>query len=146
MNTPEATERYLKDYMPIKFGSPLYTKLRKKYWELPHVHNVPLIFAVADFSSSMSMVQSQSALQRYLFGFEYVTHIDDDGDLRVVPKMIEEHHWEGKTIPSGFFRLPDAQNISAVIGSNAGTIAKFNRKGIRQNLVPSGCLRSGPAR
>lgn len=34
-----------------------------------------------------------------------------------------------KVIPSGCFSLPDTENISAVIFSNAGTISKFNRMG-----------------
>src|SRR5205807_1271455 len=33
-------------------------------------------------------------------------------------------------IPSGFFDLPDAENVAAVIFSNSGTISKFNRMGL----------------
>lgn len=36
----------------------------------------------------------------------------------------------GKEIPSGFFFLPGAENISAVLFSNSGTISKFNRMGL----------------
>ncbi len=130
VDTPEAMERYSKDYMPIKFGSPLFTKLQKKYWELAHVEGAPFVLAVADFSSPMSMVRSQSALERYIWGFEHANQIDEDGNLTILPKRIEQHHWKNKTIPSGFFRQANAENISAVISSNAGTIAKFNRMGV----------------
>ncbi len=130
VETPDEMDRYLADYMPIKFGSPLYTKLRKKYWEQPHVNKAPFVLAVADFSAPMSMMHSQSALERYLFGYKHTTNVDEEGNLIIVPERIEQHHWEGKTIPSGFFRLSDAENVSAVISSNAGTISKFNRLGV----------------
>jgi hypothetical protein len=130
VDTPEEIDRYLKEYMPIKFGSPLYTKLKKKYWEQPQVTGAPFVLAVADFSSQMSMVRTQSALDRYLFGYEHASKIDGNGNLTILPERIEKHSWEDKTIPSGFFRLPDSENVSAVISSNAGTIAKFNRLGI----------------
>ncbi len=130
IDTPEAIGRYLEDYMPIKFAGPLNTKLKKKYWDQPHVNSAPFVLAVADFSSRMSMVRSLPALERYLFGYEHAGEIDLEGNLTILPTRIEEHRWKGKTIPSGFFRLPDSENVSAVISSNAGTIAKFNRLGI----------------
>ena len=129
-NTPDETATYLKDYMPIKFGSPLFTKLGKKYWEKSHVDVSPFVLAVADFSSPMSMVHSQSALERYLFGYEHTAETDENGKLTIIPKRVDHHSWGEKVIPSGFFRLPDSENVSAVISSNAGTIAKFNRMGI----------------
>ncbi len=76
------------------------------------------------------MVQSKSALERYLWGYEYATEINDSGNLTILSKRIEQHHWEDKTIPSGFFRQPYTENVSAVISSTAGTTAKFNRMGI----------------
>lgn len=130
-DTPEEMERNLKDYMPIKFGSPLYSKLKKKYWDQPNVKGAPLVFAVADFSSPMSMVHTQSAFERYLFGYEQIAKTDANGKLTIQPEQIEQHIWgEKRGVPSGFFRLPNAQNVSAVVSSNAGTIAKFNRLGI----------------
>lgn len=128
--TPEQKEAYLRDYMPIKFGSPLFSKLKKKYWEHEHVADIPLVLAVADFSSPGSMVHTQSALERYLFGFSYEATWDQSTDQKVTPKQIESHTWEGKTIPSGFFGIPEAENISAVISTTAGTISKFNRIGL----------------
>ena len=29
--------------MPLRFGSALFSKLKKKYWELPHVAGNPLV-------------------------------------------------------------------------------------------------------
>jgi hypothetical protein len=130
VETPEEIDLYMKEYMPIKFGSALFSKLKKKYWKQTHVAGAPLVLAIADFSAQMSMVRTQSALQRYLFGYHYANSIDNKGNLTILPERIEQHRWENKTIPSGFFRLPDSENISAVISTNAGTIAKFNRLGI----------------
>lgn len=47
--TPERIRELQRHYMPIKFGSPLYSKLKKKYWEKEHVKKRPLVFAIADF-------------------------------------------------------------------------------------------------
>jgi hypothetical protein len=44
---PDGVE--MADYMAIKFSNALYSKLQKRYWELEHVKNKPLVFAVADF-------------------------------------------------------------------------------------------------
>lgn len=130
-DTPEALEGYLKEYMPIKFGSALFTKLKKQYWNQPHVAGKPFIFAIADFSAPMSMVRSQPALERYLFGYEHTGALDDQGKLIISPVRVETHQWGDKPpIPSGFFRLPESEHVSAVISSNGGTIAKFNRMGI----------------
>jgi hypothetical protein len=40
-----------------------------------------------------------------------------------------EHRTGDKFIPSGFFAQPNAENISAVLFCNTGTVAKFNRMG-----------------
>ena len=45
-------------------------------------------------------------------------------------------HVGRKTIPSEFFKLEGADNISALLFSNAGTIAKFSRMGVLKNPVP----------
>ncbi|PDS69880.1 hypothetical protein [Rhizobium phaseoli] len=130
VDAPAQRLSYLQDYMPIKFGSPLFSKLKKEYWNQPHVAGKPFAFAIADFSSPMSMVHSRSALERYLYGYEHPPAFDANGKLVISPVRIEQHKWGDKVIPSGFFRLPRSEHVSAVIFSNAGTIAKFNRLGI----------------
>lgn len=129
-DTPEQQRAYLEEYMPIKFGSPLFSKLKKEYWKKDHVVDIPLVLAVADFSSPGSMVHTRSALERYLYGFFYETGKDEDGAPVISAKRIEAHTWGDKTIPSGFFKIPEAKNISAVISTTAGTISKFNRIGL----------------
>ena len=117
-------------YMPIKFGSPLTSKLKRRYWELPHVAGLPLLFAIQDFSAQGSMVRSRSAFETYIYGYTHHWEHDADGKLKILPHKIELHQWGTKEIPSGFFDLPDAENIAAVIFSNSGTISKFNRMGL----------------
>lgn len=40
--------------MPIRFGSPLFSKLNKRYWLLDHLRGKPLILAIADFHDDLS--------------------------------------------------------------------------------------------
>jgi hypothetical protein len=118
----DAEERDLcKDYMPIKWGSPLYSKLSKRYWESSEIKGLPLVFAVHDFHCLGSMMWSLPALSDYLFG----VRCGEDG--RDTP--VEYHQFGGKKIPSGFFDLPEAVNVSAVLASNEATLTKFNRMG-----------------
>jgi hypothetical protein len=110
-----------RDYMPIKWGSPLTSKLRKKYWEDGKLGGLPLVFAVHDFHGLGSMAWSLPALSDYLYG----VRCDDDGEDRPV----DSHTYGSKTIPSGFFNLQGAENVAAILASNEATLAKFNRMG-----------------
>lgn len=121
---------YLQEFMPIKFGSSLFSKLKKKYWEKEHTKGLPLVFAIQDFSSSGSLVFTRSALADYLYGYRHDWKHDDSGKLIITPRKIERHVWKDKEIPSGFFFLPDAEHVSAVVFSNSGTISKFDRMGL----------------
>lgn len=114
----------LNDYMPIKFGSPLYSKLQKRYWDLQHVAGNPLVLAVHDYHNQNAMTWTRTALSEYLYG---IRARNENGV--VVVQDIESHDWQGKTIPSGFFKQQDAVHISAVLFSNQATIPKFNRMG-----------------
>jgi len=128
---PETREEILAltdNYLPIKFGSSLYSKLKKRYWEKEHVTGKPLIIAIHDFHMPGSMGWSRTALSEYLYG-RRIRLVEDDGNKKVVNETIEKHSWEGKEIPSHFFNLPDSENISAVLFTNAATITKFNRMG-----------------
>lgn len=114
----------LSDYMPIKFGSPLFSKLKHKYWEQKHVKDHSLIFAIHDYHNDNSMTWSRTALSEYLYGAR-ARIVDGKPEL----EKIEFHEWDGKRIPSGFFSQEGAENISAVLFSNQATIPKFNRMG-----------------
>lgn len=111
-----------RDYMPLKWGSPLMSKLAKKYWEQEHIKNMPLVFAIHDFHGPGSMVWSLPALSDCLFG---IRSGEDGTDYPV-----ETYSWGTKrNIPAGFFRQPGAENVAAVLSSNAATLTKFNRMG-----------------
>lgn len=131
-------EEETKNSMPIRYGSPLYSKLNYTpkgsglhYWEYPHTSGKPFVIAIADFHEDFSMTWSTTALQTYLYGFRYSNSYDDNGNLIITPEKIEYHEDPntGKKIPSGFFFQPGAENISAILHTTSGTISKFNRIG-----------------
>ena len=132
---PDSIITYLKDYMPIKYASALTSKLNRNYWEREHVAGKPLIFAIMDFSSEGSMVKTTASLPLYLYGYDY-DHGKDErtGHLYINPRKVSEHRWRNKVIPSSFFDLPGAENVSAVLHSSSGTISKFERMGVLAGL------------
>jgi len=130
----EEDKERLKDEIPIKFGSPLFSKLKKEYWKLSNVANNPLVFAIADFHDNMAMTWTGSALHRYLYGVHHEHTYNDEGEPIITPLKIETHKFADKEIPSGFFFQEDAENISAILFSASGTLSKFNRMGHQAGL------------
>lgn len=124
----EADREKLADYAAIKFGSALFSKLAKHYWELEHVKGKPLVFAIADFHQPHSMLWTHPALWQYLYGMKAEQKATEAGSEPIF-RRIEEHTYGEKRIPSGFFFQPECENVSAVLFSNSGTISKFNRMG-----------------
>ena len=61
-----------------------------------------------------------------------------NGELEISAIKNPDHVYGGKVVPSGFFDLPGAENVSAVLFSNAGTLAKFDRMGIAAGFIPTG--------
>lgn len=127
-DTPEEVALLINDYLPIKFGSSLYSKLKKEYWNQEHVTGKPLILAIHDYHMLDSMTWSRSGLYQYLYG---VRAFLEEQEGKNVPRLeqIESHTWGEKVIPSNFFAQEGSENISAVLFSNAATITKFNRMG-----------------
>lgn len=128
---PEDIAQLLATKIPIKFASPLWSKLKRRnpYWEMKDVTGHPLVFAIADFHETQSMTWTSTALINYLYGIHHDFTRDEHGQLVISPVEITMHEHEGKKIPSGFFLQTDSDNISAVLFSASGTIAKFNRMG-----------------
>lgn len=120
---------YFEHYVPRKFGSVLFSKLKKKYWELQHVSGRPLIYAVQDFHTVRAMTWSNTSLVEYLYGIRQIRRNNADGSSSIVSEPIDEFVWDGKTIAAGFFNQPDTENVSAVIANPEGTISKFKRMG-----------------
>lgn len=126
---PANIKELQRDQIPIKFGSPLYSKLKRQYWKLPHVAGKPLVFAIADFHDDQSFLWTSFALVTYLYGIQYDFDIDEQGNFSASAHQVERHTTGSKSIPSGFFTQPEAENVSAVLFSACGTLAKFNRIG-----------------
>jgi hypothetical protein len=64
-----------------------------------------------------------------MYGLKDSPMRDKNGTLIIGYKTIEQHKSGEKAIPSNFFSLPGAEYISAVLFTNSGTWAKFNRMG-----------------
>ena len=60
--------RRIQHEIPIRFGSPLHSKLRRCYWELPHVDGRPLVLAIESFAAEDVFTFGDSGLATYLYG------------------------------------------------------------------------------
>lgn len=114
---------------PIRFGSPLYSKLRKRYWEKEHCRDKPLVIALQAFWDDSSLRNSGIALATYLYGLNHTSSRDSQGHLVIQSDSVKEHTVDEKSIPSSFFTQEDTEHISAVIYSNTGTSGKMTRMG-----------------
>jgi hypothetical protein len=129
----EATFDYIHNYLPTRFSGPLCAKLRKRYWEREGVEDIPFVIAIQDFHQELSMTWSQSALFEYLYGVR-IDEVELDGSVQKVEVPVKSIKWGDKELPSGFFKLPDSEHISAVAFNAAGTLTKFNRMGIAAGM------------
>lgn len=130
---PESAEEkteYFRNYLPVRFAGPLSSKLSKRYWLKKAVAGLPFVIAIQDFHTDFSMTWSGIALPSYLYGYDLLEKGDEESEF-TRPRAIENHNWGMKTVPSGFFSLPEAENVSAVIFNPSGTLAKFNRMGLK---------------
>jgi hypothetical protein len=66
----------------------------------------------------------------YIYGLRATWHKDAAGVLHITESPIKDHRWGNKKpLPSGFFKQPDTEHVSAVLFSNSATLSKFNRMG-----------------
>ncbi len=117
---------YQRNYIPIKLGRALGRKLQRvpPYWSLPEITGLPFVLAVQDFHAPGAMQHIVIAATEYAFG---VRHDLRDGALHI--ERIVDHRYDGLIETSGFFNLPNAENVSAILLNPQGTITKFNRVG-----------------
>jgi len=122
--------------VPIRVAGALRSKMQHRlnkktspaaYWELPHVAGNPFVLAIQTFHEHGSLTFSNAAIVRYLYGIAQRPSWDEAGNLIINSEQVSKHSHGGKVIPSGFFDLPDSENISAILWTNAGTVAKFTR-------------------
>jgi hypothetical protein len=117
------------NYVPIKLGSPLYSKLQARYWELPHVAGLPFVLAIEDFHDPSPFRDGSDLLARYLYGQDEAVVSARGEALKRKLVVVREHRYGAKVVPSGFFTQPGAEHVSAVLFSNSGTAPKFARMG-----------------
>ena len=115
--------------IPIKLGGPLFDKMKKKYWQLPHVDGLPFILAIEDFHGKNSHFFNSDSLRIYLYGVGWKLERNPKQKPIVKPQKILLHEHGNKQVPSGFFAQKEAKHISAVIFNNSGDVEKFNRMG-----------------
>jgi hypothetical protein len=128
---PDDFWRFIEEEMPLKFGSPLYSKMKKRYWQAPHVTGHPFVLAIADFHAPGSMVWSHTAIPIYLYGASAAVGVDAEGNRYGVEKTVARWSAGTKMVDRPFFWQPDTEHVSAVLFSKAGTVSKFNRMGVR---------------
>lgn len=133
--TTEQLINEMKEELPMRLGSPLYSKLNDKYWELPHVAGKPLVIALGDFSQPAGVRHPDFALHRFLYGQD-AKMVSLPGEVVKLETLKVDSHSAWKTIPSAFFTWEGAENISAVVFSNEGTLAKFGRMGFDFEKYP----------
>jgi hypothetical protein len=119
-----------------RFAKTLRSKLQRNYHKLDLVKGRSFAIAIADFHESGSMVWSREALPTYLYGVR--ADVECEGARRraigtSIANLTGKHG-----IPAGLFRDPEFAHLSAVIFSNAGTLAKFNRMGFLAGWQPRG--------
>lgn len=117
-----------------RFAKTLRSKLQRNYHRLPHVDGSSFSLALADFHAPSSMTWSREALPTYLYGS--FPEITDGPDGRVAVAIPVERLAGAQGLPAGLFRDPAMAFLSAVICSNAATLAKFNRMGFLAGWRP----------
>jgi hypothetical protein len=132
--SPEELKNKIDHELPIRMGSPLRSKLDKRYngkayWELEQCKELPFVLAIEAFHEAESLFFTDAALCHYLYGLKWHPRWTKEGNLVLDSLAIKEHRLGAKTIPSNFFGQPGTEHISAVLFTNAGTFPKFNRMG-----------------
>jgi hypothetical protein len=115
--------------LPIRFGSPLFSKLQKRYWEYEHCRGLPFVIAIEAFHEQYAQRYTSASLAHYLYGFRVAPRWTESGQLVFENAEIDTHRHSEKVIPSHFFGQPETEYISAVLFSNSGTWPKFARMG-----------------
>ena len=133
---PQAVQERFLGPAAVRFAKTLGSKLQRGYHQLAHVANRPFVIALADFHAPASMVWSREALIGYLYGL-HAEVIEVDG-RRSAAAVAASHLLGSTAFPAGLFCNDGHGELSAVISSNACSIAKFNRVGVSAGAAPRG--------
>ena len=94
---------YQDQELPIRFGSALFSKFKKRYWELEHCADKPFVIAVQAFHDEEAHGFADSALSQLLYGIRQSAQWSAQGELQIDSKRVDRHEVEGKVVPSAFF-------------------------------------------
>ncbi|WP_377158397.1 hypothetical protein ACFJIX_05840 [Roseateles sp. UC29_93] len=120
----------------VRFAKTLGNKLLRRYDQLPHVKGQPFMIALADFHAAGSMKWSREALIGYLYG--HGAEVVEVAGLKQ-PRSLPFTHLLGPSrFPAGLFANEACAELSAVVFSNACSIAKLNRVAITTFGAPAG--------
>ena len=125
---------YTREELPLRFGSALYSKLKKEYWKKPQCIDRPFVIAIQAFHDERSLHFSDTALLEYAYATRQTAGWSKGGDLILNNAKVETHTLGEKSVSSGFFTLPGSENVSALVFSNSGTHAKFSRMGYQSGF------------
>lgn len=130
----------LKEFYVEKIGSAFYSKTKKKYHELEWVRDKPIVLAISPLHDEFARKISDSLLITYLYGYEFSSTEDNQGNLvkvDYIDKNIFEKRNKSEILP--FFNSDDSKHISAILFFNDLTVDKFNRmgfiNGLRDNII-----------
>lgn len=119
-----------------RFAKTIGNKLQRRYADLPHVAGYPFALALADFQGGASMLWSRSSLLGYLYG-EGARLNRTEG--RAIPERLTAQMLKGAAaFPAGLFRDDKASELSAIVFTNACSIAKLNRYMITRGAPTGG--------
>ena len=133
---PSGREELFFGAAALRFAKTIGNKLDRKYDQLPHVRGKPFILALADFQAPASMVWSREALAAYLYG-EGAVSIEVGGSLQAV-SLPRQYLLGPSHFPAGLFSDSRHSELSAVIFSNACSLAKLNRVAVSGGGAPPG--------
>lgn len=133
---PTAREEIFFGKAALRFAKTLGNKLARRYDQLPHVMGQPFMLAIADFQAPASMLWSREGLIGYLYG-EGAHEAEVDGRPLAVP-VSATHLLGPSAFPAGLFADDRRAELSAVIFSNACSIAKLNRVAVSGRGAPEG--------
>lgn len=125
---------YAREELPLRFGSALYSKMKKEYWKKLQCIDRPFVIAIQAFHDERSLHFSDTALLEYAYASRQTAGWSEGGDLMLNNAKVETHTLGEKSISSGFFMLPGSENVSALLFSNSGTHAKFSRMGYQSGF------------
>ena len=133
---PQVREELFFGPAALRFAKTLGNKLARNYDRLPHVAGKPFIIAIADFQAPASMMWSREGLIGFLYGLG--ANVAEVAGCRKAVSVSASHLLGAAAFPAGLFANDQHAELSAVMFSNACSIAKLNRVAISGGAAAKG--------